>query len=180
MATAFVSIGSNVDRERNITRALELLLESYGPLRASSVYESESVGFTGDPFFNLVVGFETDEEPCDVVRGLRDIECRCGRVRGGPRFGARTIDLDLLLLGDVVLRENGLVLPRDEITSLAFVLCPLAEIAAERRHPVLGEDLATLWANFDRHTQRLWRVEFDPLGCIAARDSGEARTGPWG
>ena len=159
MARIFVSVGSNVDRERHIILATELLRARFGELQLSSVYESASVGFEGDPFFNLVVAFETDVEPRQIVTALHDIERRCGRARGGNQLGPRTMDLDLLLVGDRVLREEEIVLPREEIGSQAFVLCPLAEIAGERRHPVSGETLAAMWARLEGDGAELRKVD---------------------
>ena len=161
MAEIFVSVGSNVDRERHIVLALGLLRARFGELRRSGVYESPSVGFDGDPFFNLVVAFNADPEPPAIVSALREIEGRCGRDRSEKRFGPRTMDLDLLLVGDRVSRDDDIVLPHEEISSQAFVLCPLAEIAASRKHPVTGITLAEMWADFeDKGTLR--RVELSP------------------
>jgi 2-amino-4-hydroxy-6-hydroxymethyldihydropteridine diphosphokinase len=158
MTDVFVSVGSNVDRERHIALALELLRARFGELHLSSVYESPSVGFDGDAFFNLVVAFSARAEPLEIVSALRAIEGRCGRDRSEKRFGPRTMDLDLLLVGDRVLRDDDIVLPHEEISSQAFVLCPLAEIAASRKHPVSGVTLAEMWADFeDKGTLR--RVE---------------------
>jgi 2-amino-4-hydroxy-6-hydroxymethyldihydropteridine diphosphokinase len=95
-----------------------------------------------------------------VVRELHAIEDRHGRRREGPRFSSRTLDIDLLLYGDRVLDEGKLQLPRDEITRHAFVLWPLAEIAPNERHPVLGVTYDELWRNFDRHKQSLWPIPF--------------------
>ena len=158
MARVFVSVGSNVDRERHIALALELLRAHFGELQLSSVYESAAVGFDGDPFFNLVVAFETDAEPRQIVTALHEMERRCGRPRGGSQFSPRTMDLDLLLAGDRVMRDKKIVLPREEISSQAFVLCPLAEIAGERRHPVSGETLAAMWARLEGDAGALRKV----------------------
>lgn len=158
MARIFVSVGSNVDRERHIALALELLRARFGELQLSSVYESASVGFEGDPFFNLVVAFETDAEPRRIVTALHEIERRCGRARGGNQLGPRTMDLDLLLAGDRVMRDQNIVLPREEIGSQAFVLCPLAEIAGDAKHPVSGETLAAMWARLEGGAGELRKV----------------------
>ena len=72
MDRAFVSIGSNIDRERHIGRALALLRERFGDLQLSSVYESDAVGFVGEPFFNLVAAFDTDSAPAAIVQALRE------------------------------------------------------------------------------------------------------------
>ena len=126
MARVYLSLGSNIERRRNLRHALDALHERYGPLTCSDVYESEAVGFDSDPFYNLVVGFDTDETPRDIQQALHAMESASGRLRSGE-LAARTLDLDLLLYDDVVNDEPGLVLPRDDINRYAFVLRPLAE-----------------------------------------------------
>ena len=158
MARVYLSLGSNIERERHIRAGIEELRARFGPLQLSSVYESKAVGFEGDNFFNLVVALDTDEPVQAVNRSLHEIEDRHGRVRQGPRFSSRTLDIDLLLYGDLVIREEGLVLPRDEITRNAFVLRPLAEIAPELEHPLLKRTYRALWEAFDQERQPLWPV----------------------
>ena len=97
MSRIYISIGSNIEAERHLRLAIAELRKHYEDLRLSSVYESEAVGFDGDNFLNMVVGLDTDEEVHTVVQTLREIEDRHGRIRSGPRFSARTLDLDLLL-----------------------------------------------------------------------------------
>ena len=129
MARIYISIGSNIEAERHLRLAIDELRKHYGDLQLSSVYESEAVGFQGDNFLNMVVGLETDEDVHNVVQTLRQIEDRHGRVRSGPRFSARTLDLDLLLYDELVTKEADIELPRGEITHNAFVLWPLAELS---------------------------------------------------
>jgi 2-amino-4-hydroxy-6-hydroxymethyldihydropteridine diphosphokinase len=159
MARVFVSVGSNVDRERHIALALELLRARFGELQLSSVYESAAVGFRGDPFFNLAVAFDSDEGPRRIVTALREIERRCGRDRAGKRFGPRTMDLDLLLVGDCVMDDGDLVLPHEEISTQAFVLRPLVEIAGKVTHPVTGDTLDAMWARLQDGAIRLRKVD---------------------
>ena len=161
MAKVYISIGSNIDAEKNIRLAIHALQNHYGELILSSVYESEAVGFDGDNFLNLVVALTTDENVYTVAATLRKIEDENGRVRGGPRFSARTVDLDLLLYDDLILQEEGLDIPRDEITKNAFVLLPLDEIASQLIHPVSGKTMCDHWLNFDKSSQKLWPVEFE-------------------
>lgn len=163
MTCVYLSIGSNVDRDRHIQAALDGLSHLFGALEISSVYESEAVGFDGEPFYNLVVGIETDLPVGDLSRALKQLEDANGRLRDVPRFSARTLDLDILTYGDVVGLHDGVTLPRGEILKNAFVLRPLAEIAADERHPQTGERYADLWARYDR-AQRLWVVPFEWQG----------------
>ena len=161
MARIYISIGSNIEAERHLRLAIGELRKYYGELELSSVYESEAVGFDGDNFLNMVVGLDTDEEVHTVLQTLREIEDRHGRVRNGPRFSARTLDLDLLLYDDLVVKEEALDLPRGEIIQNAFVLWPLAEIAPEIMHPVEQQSMAALWQGFDKESQKLWPITID-------------------
>lgn len=161
LTRVYVGIGSNVERERNVRIAVRELRGRYGRVDLSRVYETDPVGFEGEPFYNLVAGFDTGESPADLVAGLRRIEDRCGRDRSMPRFAARTLDIDLLLYGDRVSRNGGIAVPREEIDLHAHVLGPLAELAGETRHPVSGRTFAELWAAFDRPAGRHRAVAFE-------------------
>lgn len=154
----FVGIGSNIEPRTHIPRALGLLEQRFGGLRVSRFYECPAVGFDGDPFVNLVVGFDTGEPPFDVVHGLRAIERQCGRSRS-EKMRSRTMDLDLLLYGDHILDDADLRVPRSDILCYAFVLKPLAELIPDARHPVNGVRYADLWAAFDAGEQPLTPVD---------------------
>jgi 2-amino-4-hydroxy-6-hydroxymethyldihydropteridine diphosphokinase len=155
----WLSLGSNQAREASLRGAVRMLREAFGPLVLSAVYESDAVGFVGDPFLNLVAGAETDW-PVEAVRErLRAIEDAHGRVRGGDKFCPRTLDIDLLTYGDLVRPDADL--PRGEILRHAFVLGPLAEVAPDERHPVLDRRYADLWAELDRAAQPMRQVELD-------------------
>jgi len=161
MSWVYISVGSNIEPAVNIRSAILDLRKHYPELVVSSVYESEAVGFDGDNFYNLVVGFETAEDVRQVAQRLRSIEDSHARDRKGPKFSSRTIDLDLLLYDDVIINDDSLNIPRDEISKNAFVLWPLAEIAGGVVHPQFKQAIATMWQAFDKDSQSLWPVDFD-------------------
>jgi 2-amino-4-hydroxy-6-hydroxymethyldihydropteridine diphosphokinase len=152
MPTVYVSIGSNVDREFNIRSSVKVLREYFPGLRPSSVYETEAQGFNGDPFYNLVVGFETEKTVSEIIDILRSIEHQHGRKRGQEKFSPRTLDLDLLLYGRQVF--TNIDVPRAEITRYEFVLLPLVEIAPAFVHPVLNKPMRALWEEFKANQVR--------------------------
>ena len=160
MAHVFLSLGSNIDRHRHICSALDALAELFGELAVSSIYESEAVGFDGDHFYNLVVGIETTLSVGELSRSLKRVEDENGRRRDCPRFSARTLDIDILTYDQLVGDHDGVQLPRDEITKNAFVLWPLAEIAGQEQHPVSLISYEQLWADYEKDSQQLWRVEY--------------------
>lgn len=160
MLRVWLSLGSNVQREENIRSALQALQMRFGELILSDVYESEAVGFTGAPFYNLVVGVETDLPIGELINCCQQIEADHGRQRSDERFAPRTLDIDILTYGDGVTSHNGKQLPRDEITRYAFVLLPLSEVAAEEIHPLSGKPYRQLWDEFEKSGQALWPVAF--------------------
>jgi 2-amino-4-hydroxy-6-hydroxymethyldihydropteridine diphosphokinase len=133
MNTAFVGIGANLgDRERTLRLALRLLGDRDGVTVAavSSLRETAPVGYRDQPFFlNGAARLETELPPRELLRALLDVERELGRDRSGPRFGPRTVDLDLLLYDGVELDEPGLVVPHPRLHERRFVLEPLAELA---------------------------------------------------
>jgi 2-amino-4-hydroxy-6-hydroxymethyldihydropteridine diphosphokinase len=139
---AYIGLGSNLgDREETIRRAVELL----GAARVSTLIETEPWGYADQPrFLNAVAELETDEPPRALLTRLLEIERELGRTREGPRYGPRTIDLDLLLYGDDRLDEPGLGLPHPRLHERAFVLEPLAELAPELVVPGFGPVKALL------------------------------------
>ncbi|MDD2660941.1 MAG: 2-amino-4-hydroxy-6-hydroxymethyldihydropteridine diphosphokinase [Methylococcales bacterium] len=159
MSRGYISIGSNIDRDKNIPASLKALERNFGKLTISSFYESEPVGFTGDAFYNLVVGFNSEAGVKEVAKMLRQIELDNGRKRDCQKFSARTLDLDLILYDDLILNDGRLQIPRDEIERYAFVLEPLAEIAPALRHPVSHLSYAELWEKFDKTNLKQKRVK---------------------
>ncbi len=154
-ATVYVSLGSNVERDRNIRLAIKEMRTTFGDLRLSPVYESASVGFDGSDFLNLATGFETESDVRDVVEELRAIEERLGRDRTQARFSPRPIDLDILTYDNLVMDKPGIQIPRHEILQNAFVLKPLCDIAPDTLHPVVKQDYQSLWLAMSPKAPRL-------------------------
>jgi 2-amino-4-hydroxy-6-hydroxymethyldihydropteridine diphosphokinase len=145
VTTAYVALGSNVgDREHLVRRAAELI----GATRLSTIIETEPWGYENQPrFLNAVAEVLTVLEPQPFLAHLLDVERRLGRERLGPRFGPRTIDLDLLLFGNRTIDEPGLVVPHPRLLERLFVLEPLAELVPELEFPgggTVGAALAGL------------------------------------
>ncbi len=145
MNQVYVSIGSNIDREKNIAAGLLALEKLFGRLVISSCYESASVGFAGDAFYNLVVKLNTALNVYEVVQQLKRIEVENGRTSACKKFSPRKLDLDLLLYDDLVIHDEFVNLPRADIEQYAFVLEPLAEIAPTLEHPVLKISYTEMW-----------------------------------
>ena len=160
-----------MDRERNVRGAVRALSERYGPLSLSPVYESVAFGFDGDPFYNLVCGFESSD-PVEVLsKELRAIEHRHGRLPGGKRFSARSLDLDLLLYGNIV-RHDEFNVPRSDIIEHSFVLRPLCDLVPTMLHPELGQPFIQLWSKLSA-PHALRPVELDLEGVTERRhDAG--------
>ena len=158
MNRGYISIGSNINKDEHIPASLRALEKTFGKLAVSSVYETDAVGFTGDVFYNLVVGFDSDLDVKAVTKQLRQIELDNGRTRDSRKYAARTLDLDLLLYGELIVNDGRLQIPRDEIEHYAFVLEPLAEIAPALKHPISHQSYAELWDKFDKTDLKQKRV----------------------
>jgi 2-amino-4-hydroxy-6-hydroxymethyldihydropteridine diphosphokinase len=149
MVTAYVGLGSNLgEPERQIEQALELLAAEDGiELRAVSTLRwTDPVGYEDQPrFLNGAAEVETSLGARELLQRLLAIERRLGRERGErPRFGPRTIDLDLLVYGDSVVDEPGLTVPHPRLAERRFALEPLAEMAPELEVPGAGPVQALL------------------------------------
>jgi 2-amino-4-hydroxy-6-hydroxymethyldihydropteridine diphosphokinase len=136
--TVYLSLGSNVgDRVENLQSAIGRL-RNFGEVRSvSSFYETEPVEFTAQPWFlNCAVQLSTEKTAEEFLAGILEIERQFGRRRDQLK-GPRTLDIDMLLFGDSIVEAQGLTIPHPAMHQRRFVLEPLAEIAAEVRHPVL-------------------------------------------
>lgn len=140
MTRAYVGLGANLgDREATIRRAVVRLgaKPRIEVVAVSTLRETEPVGYADQPsFLNGALAIETDLSPRDLLDRLLAVERELGRVReAGPRYGPRTIDLDLLLYGDVVVDEPGLAVPHPRLAERRFALEPLHELDPSLRLP---------------------------------------------
>jgi 2-amino-4-hydroxy-6-hydroxymethyldihydropteridine diphosphokinase len=145
LTTVYLSLGSNIgDRAGNLNAAIERL-GALGKVPAvSAFYETEPVEFTAQPWFlNCAVRLETEQTPTQLLTGILEIEQRMGRRRDQPK-GPRSIDIDIVLFGDVVVETPELTIPHPAMSERRFVLEPLAEIAPKARHPTFKQTIREL------------------------------------
>ncbi|MDH4167175.1 MAG: 2-amino-4-hydroxy-6-hydroxymethyldihydropteridine diphosphokinase [Gammaproteobacteria bacterium] len=164
----YVAAGSNVAPLENLRRALDVLDRHFAPLTVSRAYANAAVGFDGDDFINLVVGFRTGLTVHQVLERLHQAETACGRERLAPKWAPRAMDLDILLFGDMVCVEPGLTLPRPDLLKRPYMLGPAAEIAPETVHPVERRTLGELWREMQA-TQATHAMRPVELAWVAAR-----------
>jgi 2-amino-4-hydroxy-6-hydroxymethyldihydropteridine diphosphokinase len=146
----YIGLGANLgDREASIRRALELLDADpdVAVVAVSTLRETDPVGYVDQPpFLNGAAALETELGPRELLPRLLAVERELGRTRDGPRWGPRTIDLDLLLHGDEVVGEPGLRVPHPRLAERRFALEPLAELDPALVVPGVGP-VATLLAS---------------------------------
>ena len=157
MATIYLGLGSNIEAEKNLGRAVREVRRLYGELDVSAVYRSKSVGFVGDDFLNLVVCLWSEETPLEICEQIERLHNLSGRVRSGEKWVSRPLDIDLLLYNDRVIDEPPVRVPRSDILEYGFVLRPMSELAPDLPHPVTGKTMLEHWREFDpeRHPLEL-------------------------
>lgn len=142
MTTVYIGLGSNLDAPRQqLASALAELgrLPDTDRCTASSLYRSRPVGPQDQPdYVNAVAALDTRLAPLDLLDRLQAIEQQHGRRRDGVRWGARTLDLDVLLYGDAIINSPRLIVPHPEMTNRGFVLKPLHELAPDLEIPGVG------------------------------------------
>lgn len=164
LITAYIGLGSNLGSQHgDRARHLELALDALGSLgsvsQLSSIYETDAWDVPGKQpdYLNQVAALKTELGPRALIAAMLKIEANIGRVRT-ERYGARIIDLDVLLLGDVVLDETGVQIPHPRLHERAFVLVPLAEIAPNLVHPGSGVTIEELLGRIGSAGVRLARI----------------------
>lgn len=152
MTRAFIGLGSNLGDSRRVVAVASQRIDALPQTRvsrSSSHYLTAPWGFNDQPpFINSVVEIDTKLEPGALLAGLLGIEREAGRIRDGVRWGPRALDLDILLYGDEIVSRDDLRVPHPHLAQRAFVLAPLAEIAAEQVVPGSGR-VAELLARVD-------------------------------
>jgi 2-amino-4-hydroxy-6-hydroxymethyldihydropteridine diphosphokinase len=143
---AYLSLGSNIAPEVNLTRAVAALRARFGEVLVSPVYRTPAVGFRGPDFLNAIAVIDSDIHPFALNDWLHALELKQGRDRRDASYSDRTLDIDIIYFGDLVLDGPGdFQLPRPELHH-AFVLKPLADIAPTFVDPVRRMTLERLWA----------------------------------
>jgi 2-amino-4-hydroxy-6-hydroxymethyldihydropteridine diphosphokinase len=150
MHTTYLALGTNLgNRTENLRAALDALSPSIVIRRSSLIYETPPWGLTDQPaFLNMVVRGETDLEPAALLAHLKRLETDLGRIPA-IRWGPRLIDMDILFYDNLILDMPGLTIPHPRLHERAFVLVPLADLAPDLVHPVLGKPVRDLLAAVD-------------------------------
>ncbi len=161
----FVSVGSNIEPEENVQKAVHLLSHQTRILGISTVYLTEPEGRPEQPpYFNCVVEIGTSLPPAELKHTvLRQIENKLGRQRGKDKLASRTIDLDLIVYGDLVLKTEDLAIPDPEIMHRPFLAVPLYELAPDLKLPGSGLDITEAAATLPRDKMRPLTAYTDSL-----------------
>ncbi len=153
MTTAFLALGSNIEPEKNIAKALQLLSRYVKILKISTVYLTEPLGGRSQPkFYNCVVKVETNMEPSRLKYDvLRVIEAKLGRRRTKDKYAPRAIDIDITLYGNLRVSTDDITVPDPEISKRPFLAVPLSEIEPGLKVPGLGKTIKEIAEEFKNH-----------------------------
>ncbi len=157
MNRVYLGLGTNLGRrERNIRQALAGLAHFCQITAVSSLYETLPWGVTEQPaFLHISVAAKTDLFPHTLLARLKQLEMAMGR-RPTYRWGPRLIDIDILFYNDLIMNDDRLTIPHPRLAERAFVLVPLAEIAADVPHPQTGKTVAEMETAVDSHDVNLY------------------------
>jgi len=152
MTVAFLSLGSNIEPEKNMLEAVRLLSHQVKVLKASTVYLTEPLQRKLQPeYYNCVIKIETDIEPRKLKFDvLRTIEAKLGRKRTPDKFASRTIDIDIILYGNLVVSTKDLIIPDPDIMERAFLAIPLCEIEPDLVLPVTNKPIKEVADHFKK------------------------------
>lgn len=150
MNRVFIALGSNLgDRAANLDAAIEAMEPDVHPRQCSPVYETPPWGYLDQPkFLNQVIEAETSLSPARLLEYLKRIEVKVGR-KETFRFGPRMIDLDIIFYNGEVIDSPPLIIPHPRLAERSFVLMPLADLAPDYRHPILGDSVSEMLAKVD-------------------------------
>jgi 2-amino-4-hydroxy-6-hydroxymethyldihydropteridine diphosphokinase len=148
---AFLSLGSNIRPEENLSKAVEMLAHTSKLVAVSTVWETLPLGLADQPnFLNAATLVETDHTAnafkSEVIRRIED---ELGRIRKGDKFGPRTIDIDIMLFNDQIFEMDNHHIPDPELLERPFVAIPLAELAPDYQHPETGQTLHDIARGFE-------------------------------
>ena len=148
---AYLSLGSNIEPEENLPRAVKMLAESSKLLAISPVWETLPLGMTNQPnFLNAATLVETERTAEAFKQNvIRQIEYDLGRVRNGDKYGPRPIDIDIMLFNQQIFELDNHHIPDPELLARPFVAIPLAELAPDYQHPETGQTLRDIAQGFE-------------------------------
>ena len=144
MITAYIGVGTNIDREQHAKVAYTELLQLGEDLLVSPIYECEPIGFSSQNFYNFVIALRTTLSLEELSRRLREIEFKWGREENAQKYQDRTLDLDIVLFGEIISKQKP-ELPRSDIYKYPFVTKPLYDLEPHLIIPGDGRTVADVW-----------------------------------
>ncbi len=163
MKTVYIGVGSNLgDPYGNCIKAVEIIKEDpFCTMKAiSPFYRTEPVGVEGQSWFiNAVLSINTSLTPAELIEALLGFEKQMGRTRSGIKWESRIIDLDILLFGNEIINDKYLIVPHPRMHTRRFVMAPMADIAPELIHPVLGESMSEILGRIPESDQAIRLME---------------------
>ena len=159
MTKVHVGVGSNINPKKNLRLAIQKLQERFGALNISPAYKSNSVGFVGEDFLNLVIGFVTYESIENVLKIIETLHQLSGRKRTHEKFLSRALDIDLLLYGNLIYKSELVTIPRPDILEYSFVLKPLSAVAPDIIHPQTKKTIQEHWQIMNKKKNSLEMID---------------------